>query len=327
MEESETISGIGIPKELASRSPDRLTLIAFGLFVFLGGAAPIAVRFTYAELAPFWSAAMRFGLAALIFWLLMLYRGVRLPRGRALLGALIFGTLSVGGAFLLVYYGLTRTGASLTSTITATVPLLTLFFAGAHKLEKIRRRGLVGGLLALTGIAISVGGSLFSGGEVSLPHVLAILAAAACFAEGGIVVKLFPPCHPYATNAVAMSTGTLILGAASLIGGESWLLPSSASVRLSLIYLVIASVGLFLLYLFILGRWTATGASYAFVLNPLVTVILATFLTDEVISLLFLVGAAVVLLGVYVGALMPGVEPAEPVREDIHARPAVPTCM
>jgi drug/metabolite transporter (DMT)-like permease len=312
---------------LSSRTPDRLTLIAFGLFILLAGGAPIAVRFTYAELAPYWSAALRFSLAALIFWLLMLFRGVRFPRGRALLGAVIFGALSVGAASLLMYYGLTRTAASLTSTLIATVPLLTLFFATAHKLEKMRRRGLIGGLLALTGIAVSVGGSLFAGGEVSLPHILAILAAAACFAEAGIVVKLFPPCHPYATNAVAMSTGTLMLAAASLIRGEPWILPSSASVWLSLIYLVIGSVGAFLLYLFILGRWTATGVSYAFVLNPLVTVILATFLTDEIITVMFLAGGAVVLLGVYVGALKPAEEPAETSREDIHARPAVPTCV
>lgn len=327
MAESETITGVGTPHVLSSPSPDRLTLIAFAFFILLAGGAPIAVRFSYADLAPYWSAVLRFSLAALTFWLLMLFRGVRIPRGRALLGALIFGALNVGAAFLLIYYGLTRTGASLASTLVATVPLLTLFFAAAHKLEKMRRRGLIGGLLAMVGIAISVGSSLFSGAEVSLPHVVAILAAAACFAEAGVVIKLLPPCHPYATNAIAMTTGTLILGAASLIGGEPWVLPSSATVLLSLIYLVIGTVGVFLLYLFILGRWTATGASYAFVLNPLVTMILATFLTDEVISLTFLAGAAVVLLGVYVGALMPGKEPAEPPEEDIHTRPAVPTCM
>jgi drug/metabolite transporter (DMT)-like permease len=327
MAEGETITGIEPTPALSSRSPNRTTLIAFGLYILLAGGAPIAVRFTFTQLAPYWSAVLRFSLAALIFWLLMLFRGVRFPRGQALLGALIFGALNVGAAFLLIYYGLTRTGASLASTLVATVPLLTLFFAAAHKLEKMRRQGLIGGLLALTGIAISVGGSFFSGGEVSLPHVVAILVAAACFAEAGVVIKLLPPCHPYATNAVAMTTGTLILGTVSLIGGEPWILPSNATVWLSLIYLVIGTAGAFLLYLFILGRWTATGTSYAFVLNPLVTVILATFLTDEVISLMFLIGAAIVLLGVYVGALMPGKEPAEPARGDIQARPAVPTCL
>lgn len=310
----------------AARSPDRTTLLAFGMFILLGGAAPVAVRFSYEELSPFWSATLRFSLAALIFWLLVLVRGVSLPRGRALLGAISFGALSVGGAFLFFYYGLTQTPASLASTLAATIPLLTLLFAAAHRLEKIRRQSVIGALLALTGIAISVGGSFFSGGEVSLIHVLAILAAAACFAEAGIVVKLFPPSHPYATNAIAMTTGTIILTIASLVSGESWILPTTSTVWLAMTYLVAASIGLFLLYLFVLGRWTATGASYAFVLNPLVTVMLAALITDEVISPLFLVGAAVVLLGVYLGALRPAAKPEETPADDLQARPGVPTC-
>ncbi len=175
MAESGTVTGNGSTKELASRTPDRATLVAFGLFVLLAGGAPVAVRFTYEELAPYWSAVLRFSMAALIFWLLMLVRGVRFPRGRALLGAVIFGALSVGLAFFLIYFALTQTGASLASTVVATVPLLTLFFAVAHKLEKMSRRGLIGGLLALAGIAVSVGGSLFSGGEGSLLHILALL--------------------------------------------------------------------------------------------------------------------------------------------------------
>jgi drug/metabolite transporter (DMT)-like permease len=310
-----------------SRSPDRATLLAFGIFVLLGGGAPVAVRFSYQELAPFWSAALRFSLAALIFWLLVLVKRVSLPRGRALLGAILFGALSVGGAFLFFYYGLTQTPASLGATLAATIPLLTLLFATAHRLEKFRRRGAIGGLLAVGGIAISVGGSFFSGGEVSLIHILAILAAAACFAEAGIVVKLFPRSNPYATNAIAMTTGTIMLAVASLVSGEVWILPATSTVRLAMTYLVIASVGLFLLYLFILGRWTATGASYAFVLNPLVTVVLAASLADEVISPLFLVGAAVVLLGVYVGALRPAAKPEEAPADDLLERPAVPTCV
>jgi drug/metabolite transporter (DMT)-like permease len=229
-------------QQISARSPDRLTLIAFGAFILLAGGAPVAIRGTYEQLTPYWSATLRFGTAALIFWLLMLVRGIAVPRGRALLGALIFGALNVGAAFLFVYYGLTKVGASLASTVTATVPLLTLFFAAAHKIERLRRQGLLGGLLVLGGIAISVSSSLFSGSEASLVHILLILAGAACFAEAGIVIKLFPPCNAYATNAIAMSTGTLILATASLVLGESWVLPSLTSVWLFLLYLALGSV-------------------------------------------------------------------------------------
>ncbi len=207
------------------------------------------------------------------------------------------------------------------------VPLITLFFAAAHKLESIQKRGIVGGILAMIGIAVSVGSSLFSGGDFSMLHIGAILVAAVCFAEAGIVVKLLPPCHPYATNAIAMSVGTLLLLAASLIQGEPWILPSVASVWIGLIYLVLGSVVAYLLYLYILGRWTVTGASYSFVLNPLVTMMLATFLTDEIMTLPFLVGAFVVLVGVFVGALMPTGKPGVQTSDDLQARPAVPTCV
>ncbi|MGB3714071.1 MAG: EamA family transporter [Candidatus Promineifilaceae bacterium] len=333
------------PAAQSQSLPDRTTLIAFGGFVLIGGGAALSVRYIYGELAPFWSGALRFGLAALIFWALMAIRRVPLPRGRALTGAILFGSLS-GAAMLLIYYGLTKTQASFFQTLAAIVPLLTLLFAAAHGLETLRRRGVAGGLLAVVGIAIAVSGSLSTGVEVSLPHLLAIVAGAACFAEAGIVIKLFPPSHPYATNAVAMTINTSILAAGSLILGETWVFPSLASTWMAMAYIVVgATVVGFLLYLSILKRWTATGASYGFVLTPIVTVILASLLTDETIALVFVAGAAVVLAGVYVGALMPAkkvaepsvpalaTEPSElavatePYMEDIHARPGMPNCI
>lgn len=314
-------------------APDRATLIAFFSFVLIGGGGALSVRFIYGELEPFWSGVLRFGLAALIFWSLMAIRKVSLPRGRALIGAVLFGALS-GTALLLMYYGLTKTPASLFQTIAAVLPLLTLVFAAAHKLEPLRRRGVAGGLLAVTGIAIAVSGSLSTGVVVSLPHILAIVAGAACLAESGIVMKLFPPSHPYATNAIAMTIAASIMIVGSLLLGEAWTLPTLATTWLAILYVVVgATVGGFLLYLFVLKNWTATGASYGFVLTPIVTVILASLLTDESITLVFLAGAAVVLVGVYIGALLPAKKEPEapeepgPIKEDIQARPGLPNCI
>jgi drug/metabolite transporter (DMT)-like permease len=310
MSTNELNSSVPAAATTSQTSPDRLTLIAFATFILFGGAAPIAVRFIYDEMAPFWSGVVRFGVAALIFWALLLIRRVPLPRGQALLGAVLFGVLSFGLSFLLIYYGLIKTPTSLFQITAAIVPILTIFFAAAHRLEPLRKRGVAGGIIAALGIAIAVSGSLFSGVEVSLPHILAIVASSACFAEAGIVIKLFPPSHPFATNAVAMTVGALIMLVASLITGEMWSLPSSTSTWLALIFLILgATVVGFLLYLFALERWTASGVSYSFVLYPIVTVVLAAILIDETITLLFLGGAAVVLTGVTVGALLPQNKP------------------
>jgi drug/metabolite transporter (DMT)-like permease len=67
---------------------------------------------------------------------------------------------------------------------------------------------------------------------------------------------------------------------------------------------VFGSIGVFVLYLILLGRWTATGASYVLLVAPLVTVVLGAVILDEPAGPVFLIGGAAVLAGVYVGAFM-----------------------
>ena len=298
------IKPIPVPVERASALPDRLTLVALGLFVLFAAGSPVAIRFTYAELPPFWSGTVRFGAGSLIFWVLVLLRRIPLPRGQALLGAILFGALSVGGAFVLVSWGLVKTPASLASVLLALMPLLTIFLAYIHGLESIRWQGLLGSVLAVAGIAVVFGGS--SGGALSIPHVLAMIGAAAFFAEAGVVIKKFPRSHPYATNAIAMTVGVVILATASLLTGERWVIPSQANTWIALGFLVfVVTAFAFLLYLYVLRRWTASGSSYAFVMSPLITVVLAAQLAGEQITSNFIMGAGLVLVGVVFGALLP----------------------
>lgn len=186
----------------------------------------------------------------------------------------------------------------------ALVPLITIFFAFFHRLEPFRPRGLLGAGLTVVGIVIAVGGA--PKGTLSIPHVLAIIAGAACFAEAGIVAKSFPRNNPYVTNAVAMPAGALILFVGSVLSGEKIIIPSQSLTWFWFGYIVIfVTITAFLLYLYVLGNWTASGTSYSFVLIPLVTVVLASWLAKEQITLQFLGGGALVLLGVWIGALMP----------------------
>jgi drug/metabolite transporter (DMT)-like permease len=259
---------------------------------------------TYADMAPFWAAASRFLLGALALWVIAFFRRIPLPKGRALVGAVLFGALTVGFAFLLISWGLVATPASRYQILMATVPLLTIFLSSLHGIEAITRRGLLGSLLAVGGIAFTVGGTSASG--LSLPHTVAILVAAAFIAEGGVVIKKFPPNPPVMTNAIAMSVGGVVLGTASLVSGEKWTLPAQTDTWIAFLYLVVfVTVLAFLLYMFVLGKWSASGTSYGFVLVPLVTIVVASTLAGEVITWSFLVGAGLVLAGVLVGALLP----------------------
>jgi drug/metabolite transporter (DMT)-like permease len=320
--ESITAEAPAAPAEKSSTLPDNKTLAAFGLFILIAGGASVSVRITYGELAPFYSGAARFALAGVIFWVLLFLRKIPLPRGQALLGAVLYGTLSVGLAFTFIAWGLVETPASTYQVLMALVPLLTIFFAYLHGIERIRWQGLLGSLLAVGGIAVVVGGA--SGEGLSLPHVLAIIAGAACLSEAGVIAKKFPRSHPIAMNAIAMTIGAIILGAISLITREPWVIPTQVDTWVAFGYLLIfVTIIVFLLYLYILGRWTASGTSYGFVIIPLVTVIVAATLTGEQITLGFAVGAVLVLAGVVVGALLPSKPPSPP--EEAQASAGAPT--
>lgn len=298
--------------------PERRVLIAFLMFVVAGGGASVAIRITYHELQPFWAGASRLGMAALIFWILVAARKIPLPKGRALLGAVIFGSLTTGLGAILGYWALAGMPASVFQILMALVPLLTIFLSAAHGIESITTRGIIGSLLAVGGIAVVVlfKGSGDAGSEVPVLRVVAVIIAAAFAAEGGVVLKSFPPSPPIMTNAVGMSVGTIFLAAASLVTGERWVIPSESDTWLAYGYLVlVVTVVAFMIYMFVLRNWTASGASYGFVLVPLVTVVVAATVAGEKITASFLVGAALVLAGVLVGALLPAKTKAKAVEE------------
>lgn len=303
-----------------SVTTDRSTMIAFIFMVLVAGGAAVAIRITFVELPPFWSGGARFGLAALIFWVLMLVRRVALPRGKALAGAALFGFLGVGASFLFLMWGLVETPASLFQVIGALVPLLTILFAFLHRLEKLRWQGIIGALLAVAGIAFAVNG--YKGVAISIPHILAIVVGTACIAESAVIAKQIPRSNPIATNAVAMTVGSAMLLFVSFLTREQWVIPTKIATWAAYLYLVVfVSVIVFLLYLWLLGRWTASGTSFAFVLMPLVTIVLASFISDEPITLSLIIGAALVISGVLFGALLKPKQREKPAAQTYDCQP------
>jgi drug/metabolite transporter (DMT)-like permease len=288
---------------------DRRILLAFAGVVLLAGSNIVAVRFSNRELDPFWGAGIRFVGASTILWALVARGRYSLPRGRALGGAVLYGILSFLIAYAFFYWGSQEVPAGLGGTIMASVPLLTVLLAAAHRLERLRFRGVLGAVLALAGIAVMSSGAL--AGDISLVSVLAVVIAAAAAAESGIVLKLLPSSHPVVTNAVGMSVGAVLLLALSSVTHESWEMPESPSVWAAVVYLAIASPFLFMLIVYVIQRWTATGASYQFVLFPIVSVLGGAILLGEEVTSSLLLGAPLVLAGVYVGALSGSEDPRD----------------
>ena len=142
-------------------------------------------------------------------------------------------------------------------------------------------------------------------GRVPPLPMLAVLLAAAAIAQSSVLIKRLPDIHPITTNAIAMLVGAGVLSAVSAALGEPWILPREAPTWLAIGHLVIVgTVIVYALGLFVLTRWTASSASYLHILLPLVAVPLGAWLRSERVSPLFLLGAVVVIVGVYLGVVV-----------------------
>ncbi len=290
--------------ERAEAAPDRLVLGAFAVAVVIGGSNYVAIRFSNRELDPLWGAGLRFALAAGIFGVLFVALRLPLPRGRALALATAYGALSFGAAYGCLYWALQEVPAGIGAVVLSAGPLLVLFLAVGHGMERLSPRAVVGALIALVGsIAI-----FFQPGSVDFGWTsFALLAVASvCASEAVVLSKLAGPMHPVAINFVGMSVGAAVLVAVSAVAGEHFVLPAEGETQLAVAYLAAATVGLFLLVLVVVQRWTASATAYIFVLMPVVAVALGALLADEAITATTVVGGAIVCAGVYVGAVRRG---------------------
>jgi drug/metabolite transporter (DMT)-like permease len=283
---------------------DRTTLLAFVGVVLLGGLNGVGVAIVNEEIAPVWGAALRFGSASAMLFAIAAARRIGLPRGSALVGSLAYGVLYFGIGFGLIHWALVDAPPGMTQVVLAVVPLAALLLGVAHRTEPFGWRALAGAVLAVLGVAFVFGERL----GTALPAVvlLAILGGALGIAYGTVVAKRLPGSHPVAGNAVAMGIGAVLLVMASLLLGERWTLLDSAGTWLWFAYLVvIGSVVVFVLFLYVVSRWTASATSYVWPLLPLVAIPFSALVTREPVTPRLVVGGALVLVGVYLGAFAP----------------------
>ena len=297
-------------------SADRTTSIAFLGIVIFGGLNGLAVKYTIFELDPFWGAALRFLLAAVLLGGIVMLRRLPLPRGRALAGSVLYGLLGFAIPYALMYYGIVEAPAGLLMVMLALVPLLTLLLAVAQGLEKLRRRGPAGALLAIGGVAIIFAERVGAQGDLAVPllSLLAILGATVALAETGVVVKSLPRAHPVVNNTLAMAIGGLVLLGVAIVAGDAMVIPAQPQTIAATVYLVLGgSIALFMLFLYVIERWSASATSYAVLLMPIVTIALGAILLAEPITVGLLGGAALIVAGVYLGAFAPSLTSPWPI--------------
>lgn len=283
-----------------NKPPDSKTYTAFFLATLIGGANFIAVSLSNRELTPLFGASLRFSLASILFFLIARLWRIPLARGRDAVGAIIFGILNVGVAYAFLYYALTGLNAGTVAVIVAAVPLFTLAIAVLIGQEQLSTYRVVGGILAIGGIAVLSG----FGGNFSISHFAAALLGAIAIAGSSVIAKAYPQVHPINMNAIGTTAGTILLILGSLVLGEQWVVPQESRTYLAVGWLaVVGSVGLFQLFLYVIKRWTASATAYALTGMPVIATGLGIIMLDQPLTVAVLAGGGLVIAAVYVGAI------------------------
>jgi drug/metabolite transporter (DMT)-like permease len=281
---------------------DTVTIAAFAALVGLIGTNLVAIRIGNRELAPLWHAGFRFLLAAVLFWAIAAVRRAGLPSRRAAVSAAIYGLLSIAGFFGFLYAGLVDASVGIATATLALGPLITLGLAAAIGLERLRAMAVVGAAIAFAGIAVMYASALT--GSVPITSLLLLVAAAVSFAIGGIVVKRTPAMNLVVQNGIASTVGAVVLVGLAIFAGEDLAIPQQLETWLAFVYLVIPGTLLtFWILLYLLRRWPASRVAYQFVLAPIVAILVAALLLGEPIEPAVIAGTALVIVGVWLGAL------------------------
>lgn len=268
------------------------------------GSTFLAIRLGNEAIAPVWGAAVRLVLATVL--LLGIARVLRmpLPRGAALRGAALYGFFNFGVNFSLLYLGEQTVPSGIAAVLFATVPLSTALLAAVLGVERLLLRKLIAALVAILGVAVIFAGEL--GAEVPLAGLLTVFAGATAAALSGVLLKQAPKQAAIPANAVGAAVGAAVCLLVSFALGESHALPATPGGWLPLLYLVVAgSLGAFVLYSWLIARWSVTNTSLIGVIVPIIAVIFGALVKAEAPAPLTYLGAAIVIGAVLVAVRAP----------------------
>jgi drug/metabolite transporter (DMT)-like permease len=256
--------------------------IFYSATVAIWGSTWIAIKFQLGTVDPMLSVGYRFGLAAII---LLLWCGFnRLPMRFTLIEhgyMLLQGALLFSANYLLFYLAEQHITSGLAAVIFSSVLLMNMVNGAIFLRSPLDRRVMIGGILGLAGISLVFKPELssFTLDQSGLHGVLLSLAAT-YFASLGNILSARNQKNKLPivqSNAIGMGYGALLMLTAAWLTGKSFIIDSSVSYVLSLVYLAIfGSIIAFGCYLSLIGRIGADRAAYATLLFPIVALAIST---------------------------------------------------
>ncbi len=183
------------------------------LLAFIWGGTFMVTEIALTEMPPFWIAASRVSLAALVMIAIWSARGFRLfsqKPSRKDLSALVFiSAASSAVPFSLLAWGQQYVtsgfaGVSMAAVALIILPLAHFFVQG----ERMTPRKSIGFAIGFAGVVVLIGAQAFesTGAAYETPGRIACLGAASCYAISSIIMRRLP-----SIDAIGLATILLVI--------------------------------------------------------------------------------------------------------------------
>lgn len=224
---------------------------------------------------------------------------------------LIAGLLIVTFNIAFFYEGLKRTSAIDASVLSMSIPIISVLLGWLILKEKVFWFNLLGVILGLLGTVVILGLPLIFVGSFSSEGLLGnllILLSCLSFVIGSIFAKqLLKDYHPILFTLICFLIGSVIFLVPALLDyvkNPIWTTQVSILGILGLLYIIIlSSIVAFFLMSWGLEKIGVIKANLFQYVEPAIAATLAAPLLGERISFSFIIGACLIVLGVYWGTL------------------------
>lgn len=263
---------------MSLRSPPAL----FAISTAIWGSTWLAIKFQLGVVAPEWSVAMRFALAALLLaaWCAFTRRALFFT-ARAHVFLALQGMLLFGFNYLAVYWAEQYATSGLVAVLFSTIVFMNPIGARLVFGTPISPRMLFAGVIGVVGVALLFLPELIhagEGGSAALGVLFGLVATA--IASGGnlMAMRNHAAGIPVLTgNAWAMAYGAMTAAIVALLVGAPWSFDWRAPYLVSLLYLaVFGSIVAFAAYLTLLTQLGSATGAYVSVVTPVVAMLLSS---------------------------------------------------
>jgi len=281
-----------------------MNYILFTILCLIWGTTWSAIKIGLEGTPPLVGMALRFLIAAVILFLIILISGRPVQRDRNSIKLYLFvGLLNMSVSYFCTYWGMQFIPSSLSSILWTTMPLVTGILAhylvrGEH-LNKIRISAII---LSMAGVFVILSDQTLVFNTQVLLGCLITLSGVFFAAFPSIYVKNWKaPYDPMVLTAFALGTAGLFHGLNALICGHWAQMQWTLKNILSAAYLgIFGSAVVFSIYFYLIRHISVVKLSFVTFITPLFALLVGAGILGELVTLREIMGMMLIFVGLFI---------------------------